>query len=1177
MADKSLDPGRAETVDAGPRGGPNGTADGTLEPGDMVDHYQIRRLVGEGGMGRVYVAIDQQLGRRVALKVIRPKYLRRAGGPTTRIQRFLDEARTTAQFNHPHIVTVHGVGEHGGVPYVALEFLDGESLGDRMRARLLATSEMLRCAAAIADALTEAHGRGILHRDLKPDNVMIPSDGRVRVVDFGLAKAVGPLPEGHVPTRTAPPTAPGAVVGTPAYMAPELWEGHEATPASDMWAFGLVAYEMLTGTHPLVQWSMTVPELVARLRQAGPLALTRPDGPVPEPAWALIERCLAMEPTRRPTAGAARETLRSAMKSPTAGGYGDSPFRGLNAFRPEDSALFFGRTREVDAIVERLDDVGMLAVVGPSGAGKSSLASAGVLPRLLDRGGWVCLEVRPGASPFEALLRALRAAGVSATPELGLRLASEPERVIPVLLELAAAQEARVLLVVDQLEELFTHVPDPVVRQRFLDLLFAAARDPLEPIRVLLTLRDDFLGRLAEGAGSRELPAVTVVRTPGPAALREILVRPVEFVGYRWEDPAIVDRMIGEVAGEDGALPLLQFTCEWLWDRRDVERRTLPVSHFDALGGVAGALAEHARDVLTALSPSELAIARTLLLRLVTAAGTRRIRPESQALEGLGDEGPDVLERLRDSRLVSSRRAEDGPAGDAELELIHESLITRWAQLARWVEASRDELAIARQIESAAELWVRRGRPEQEVWRGEALDDALRRIEPTSPQLNEPARTFIEAGRTAELRRRRARRILVGVGLVGLVGVTIGALIAASAFRSKEQEAQDQRRRAEDQAVRIGLAAADMGSFELRVRTFDWDPTTGAVDAAPGALPGLELTFYDPDPTDPRSPGAPTPPDQVRVGTHRMTGGHLRAVTEARAGPAFLQVAGRGRAGQVCGPAWIPLRWLPGYAERRDPPAPLEVAVPTCAATLAGTVAVPGGPFIRGGPGTPRSGKPAFIDPEERSHLGSFRLDSTEVTNAAYRALAARPAITGVTMPSYPKVAPLKTGDRPDHPVAYVDWYEARAFCRFMGKQLPTSLQWEKAARGGESLDVAGRRKNPRPRRNLPWVGGPSEPGRANLAGTADGYAGTAPVGSFPRGASPYGILDLAGNVWEWTASKPPQPERGGMRVIRGGGFEAEPADELHTIAFENVRNRRYLSFDTGFRCATDPEKEGPP
>jgi len=206
-----------------------------IEPGDEVDHFKVQRLLGRGGMGEVHLARDMKLGRKVALKLIHRRAL---GNTVDAVQRFLLEARMTAKFSHPNIITVYAVGEHEGVPYLALEYLRGQTLRDRMGGERYSPRETARIGLAIAQALAEAHRHRVLHRDLKPDNVLVPPDGRLRVVDFGLARqnegspaiseraplsdraplSEPPGSEADVPVM--PDVSDEGLVGTPRYMAP---------------------------------------------------------------------------------------------------------------------------------------------------------------------------------------------------------------------------------------------------------------------------------------------------------------------------------------------------------------------------------------------------------------------------------------------------------------------------------------------------------------------------------------------------------------------------------------------------------------------------------------------------------------------------------------------------------------------------------------------------------------------------------------------------------------------------------------------------------------------------------------------------------------------------------------------------------------------------------------------
>jgi hypothetical protein len=786
-----------------------GRAGPLLAAGSRVDHFQVMRLLGQGGMGEVYLARDTTLGRRVALKLLR--------APAAR--ELLLEAQATARVSHPNIVSVYSTGEHEGQPYLALEYLEGQTLRARLLVERPAIKEGIRIAAAVADALAEAHRHGVLHRDLKPENILLASDGRPRVFDFGLALADA-----------------GVSVGTPAYMAPEQWQAQPLTPATDVWALGLVLHELVSGRHPLGDGLAA--ELRALVTSPAPLPRLVLRADVPAALGDLIARCLDKEAARRPAASELAGVLAGLLGRDRAPAGGDeSPFRGLLAFSERHARYFFGRDAEVAALVERLRGEALLPVVGPSGVGKSSFVQAGIIPRLREQGAWTVLALRPGSEPFTSLARALRrgehGTGRSSLPtraspseetepvpetlagrevdevgRLAGELAAAPGRLALALRELAAAGQSKVLLFIDQMEELYTLVEDAAVRERFVEAIFDAADDAGDPVRLVFTVRDDFLGRLAESVPARAaLRSVTVLFAPSARDLGDILTRPLVEVGYAYDDPALVTEMAQAVAGEQAGLPLLQFALRALWDRRDRDRRVLRRADHEAIGGVAGALAEHAEGVVAGLLPDELLLARAVLVRLVTPEGTRRTLPRSRVLEGLDAAAGDVLARLVESRLVSVRRARGEPQTEPEIELAHESLVKSWRRVARWIEEGREELAMLAELEQAAELWAKRGRRADEVWQDEALLDAERTLARLSVPLPASVAEFLEAGRARARRRRRRRRVLASVGVAGLVLASVASLLVALSFGRQKQQAQRQRdlaeqRRAEAQAQR---------------------------------------------------------------------------------------------------------------------------------------------------------------------------------------------------------------------------------------------------------------------------------------------------------------------------------------------------------------------------------------
>src|SRR5437667_3434550 len=202
--------------------------------GHVLGHFEVVRRIGRGAMGEVYLAQDLKLGRQVALKLLPVAFQR----DSERVRRFEREARAAAALNHPNIVTVHEVGEWEGQPFIATEFVEGETLAQRLGRGPLSVAEATPAGAQIAAALAAAHQAGIVHRELKPANIMLRADGTVKVLDFGLARLSQPVstpaPAGETLTQA------GAVLGTPAYMAPEQWQGKPADARSDIYACGCV-------------------------------------------------------------------------------------------------------------------------------------------------------------------------------------------------------------------------------------------------------------------------------------------------------------------------------------------------------------------------------------------------------------------------------------------------------------------------------------------------------------------------------------------------------------------------------------------------------------------------------------------------------------------------------------------------------------------------------------------------------------------------------------------------------------------------------------------------------------------------------------------------------------------------------------------------------------------------
>jgi serine/threonine protein kinase len=220
-----------------------------LNVGTLLGRYEIRALVGTGGMGEVYLAHDTQLERMVALKILPQEF----AADQQRMQRFVQEARAASALNHPNIITIHEIGSSDATHFIATEFIDGETLRQRMRTARLSLLEALDVALQTSGALTAAHQAGVIHRDIKPENIMVRKDGYVKVLDFGLAKPTeraGESVDSEAATRMLVNTSPGMIMGTVSYMSPEQTRGQELDERTDIWSMGVSLYEMLTGRVP---------------------------------------------------------------------------------------------------------------------------------------------------------------------------------------------------------------------------------------------------------------------------------------------------------------------------------------------------------------------------------------------------------------------------------------------------------------------------------------------------------------------------------------------------------------------------------------------------------------------------------------------------------------------------------------------------------------------------------------------------------------------------------------------------------------------------------------------------------------------------------------------------------------------------------------------------------------
>jgi len=497
----------------------------------------------------------------------------------------------------------------------------------------------------------------------------------------------------------------------------------------------------------------------------------------------------------------------------------ESPYRGLAPFTEEFAADYVGREREVEAFVNRLIAEPLLAVVGPSGAGKSSFVQAGVLPEL--PASWRAITVRPGAAPLAALEAHLHAAGVDAR---GLR--DDPGTLAEALREAATREHATLVLVIDQLEELFTLCKDDRERAAFAAAIADATRTELDPFRVVVTLRDDFLIRAAgmPGLGDRLAHGLQLLTTPAPDDLERIVTLPARRAGYGFDDPALATEMVDAVAMQPGALALLSFTAAELWKLRDRHFRQLTRKAYLAIGGVAGALAKHAEATLTELSVEDQRLVRIAFRHLVTVDGTRQVLTVDE-LHQLLDRNPRaraVVDRLIAARLLV---ASEDTGGVARIEIIHEALLAAWPRLVEWRREDAEGARLRDQLRIAARQWDARGRPRGLLWRDDALAEYRIWRARHPGRMTELEETFGRTSLDDERRGRRLRRTLLVTAFLVLGGGAAVLFQLRSQAAAQREEAEAATQHADEQRAVAEARANELVLVNAQA-SLERDPTT---------------------------------------------------------------------------------------------------------------------------------------------------------------------------------------------------------------------------------------------------------------------------------------------------------------------------------------------------------------
>ena len=732
--------------------------------GRSVRGYELREQVGSGAVGVVYRAYQPSVGREVAIKVIRPELVNQPSF----VRGFESQARLVAQLEHPHLVPLYDYWRDPEGAYLVMRWLRGGSLQRALERGPWNLEPAARLLSQVAGGLAYAHRQGVVHRDVKPANVLLDEDGNAYLSDFGIAAL--PL-DSENPSRL--------ITASPAYVTPEEVAGKPLTPQSDIYGLGLLTFELLTGQRPPMDGALPSvraarPELPAALDEVVACATAA----APDARYESVDRFVAAFVAAVGQADQTAETYTPA----------ENPYKGLRAFDETDAADFFGRAALVDELVCALRDRRLVAVVGPSGIGKSSVVKAGLIPAL--RGGelpesahWLVTDMFPGAYPYEELAAALLRVAVERPDDLVEELARD-ELGIRRVVKRILPSGGHLLLVIDQFEELFTLTADDETRRRFLSGLTALASDPHSRVHVLVTIRADFLDHPLRDPEFGELlrTGMVAVAAPSEDELADAIEQPARRIGIRFE-PGLVSQIVADVRDQPGALPLLQYALTELFANRSGDM--LRHEGYLATGGVLGALGLRAEDLYARLGPSARAACRQVFLRLVSADPAshdtrRRVRRnELRQLELEPDTLDEVLVRYGEHRLLTFDR--EPLTRTPTVEVAHEAILSQWDRLHGWIEERREHLLLHRRLVEAVAEWDDAGRNPEYLPREGRLAQLEAWAGDTDLALTAGERAFLSEARVAadELARRRARRrraTLVGFALLAAAASVLAVI-----------------------------------------------------------------------------------------------------------------------------------------------------------------------------------------------------------------------------------------------------------------------------------------------------------------------------------------------------------------------------------------------------------------
>lgn len=724
---------------------------------EIAGRYKILKRLGRGEMGEVWHAFDQKLRVDIALKSVR------RSSPEA-VEALRREVRTAREVISANVCRIFDLIIEAGQELISMEYIDGLNLLALLRDKSpLELTQAHEIASQFLAGLEAIHQAGLVHRDLKPENIMITRTGRVVVMDFGIAEQLSQIS--------------GSISGTPPYMPPEQLAGEKIDARVDIFAAGAVLAEMISSIRD------------HKSREAVWNAIREDPPELPEGPWQrVIARAVARNPKHRFPSVASLSRALEEVTQRVETIEERKPYPGLSAFTEADTGYFFGRELELENVLKKVQELPLLAIIGPSGAGKTSFLRAGLIPSLPS--GWNSTCMQPGDSPFMNLGQSLDAE-FSGDPKAIQKMAQlqDPETALW-LLHRWRQRHPHTLLIVDRFEELFT-LNNREVQTRFAELLGRAVLEA--DVHVLLAMRDDFLLLCDEHPALAPIfSELTPMRPLSGPALRRALVQPAMQSGYRFEDEALIDEILGGVEKERGALPLMAFAAARLWEKRNRKEGLLTRAAYRETGGVSGALAQHAEVTMERIGAERHLIVRQIFRNLVTAQNTRAARDADEILSIFENRvaAEEVLAALIDARLLNSFEAlvQEGEKPRRRVEIIHESLLSAWPRLVRWQTQDADSAQFRDQVRQAAHVWQDRGRSKDLLWTGAAYKEFEVWRDKYAGGLTSIEKAFADAMTQHARKQRKRRRIFLGLTFAILIGVLA---IIVSFWRGAEMARQD--------------------------------------------------------------------------------------------------------------------------------------------------------------------------------------------------------------------------------------------------------------------------------------------------------------------------------------------------------------------------------------------------